>query len=79
MEVEAWKKKTTELTTTINLVINDYNTILNDWEEVRNAAGDPGKHEVDERFSRLSEARDKLCGLKGGSKRKQRRTRKQRR
>lgn len=79
MDVGAWKKKTAELTTRINLVINDYNTILNDWEEVRNAAGDPGKHEVDERFSWLSEARDKLCALKGGSKRKLRRTRKHRR
>jgi hypothetical protein len=83
---EAWKKKAAELTAKVNLMANDYTAIandyaalLNDWEEVRDEAGDPGKHEVDDSFRALSDARSKLCALKGGSKRKNRRTRKNRR
>lgn len=76
---EAWKKKAAELTAKINLMANDYTAILNDWESVRDEAGDPGKHEVDDSFRALSDARSKLCALKGGSKRKVRRTRKHRR
>jgi hypothetical protein len=80
MNVGAWKKKATELTVKINAVVNDYTSVLNDWEEVRDEAGDPWKHEVDDCFRALSDARSKLCALKGGSsKRKQRRTRKHRR
>ena len=76
---EAWKKKTIELTGKINGLVNEYNAILNDWEDVRDEAGDPGKHEVDDCFRALSEARDALCGLRGGSRRKGRSQRKQRR
>ncbi len=77
---DAWKTKTIELTKQINKIKNDYESILNDWESVRDEAGDPGKHEVDECFNALSDARSKLCGLRGGSlKRKHRRTRKHRR
>ena len=77
---DAWKKKATELTAKVNAIVNEYNVILNDWEEVRDAAGDPGKHDVDDCFRALSDARSKLCALKGGSsKRKHRRTRKHRR
>lgn len=75
----AWKKKASELTAKVNAVTNEYNELLNDWEDVRDEAGDPGKHEVDECFTKLSDARSKLCALKGGSKRKLRRTRKHRR
>lgn len=79
MDVGAWKKKALELTAKVNSVVNEYTPILNHWEEVRDAAGDSGKHEVDNCFRALSDARSKLCSLKGGSKRKQRRTRKHRR
>lgn len=82
---QAWKKKANELTAKVNLMVNDYmavfndyTALLNDWEEVRDEAGDPGKHDVDDSFRALSDARSKLCALKGG-KRKQRRTRKHRR
>ena len=85
MNVEAWKTNTKQLTNKINSLVNEYNAILNDWEEVRDAAGDPGKHDVDDCFRALSDARGVLCGLRGGSRRKghsqrkHRRTRKHRR
>ena len=78
MDVETWKMKTIDLTSKLNDSVNEYNAILNDWEGVRDNAGDPGKHDVDDCFRALSDARSKLCALKGG-KRKQRRTRKHRR
>jgi hypothetical protein len=76
---DAWKKKATELTVKLNALVNEYNEILNDWEDVRDEAGDPGKHEVDECFTALSDARSNLCNLRGGSRRKGRSQRKQRR
>jgi len=85
MDVAAWKNNTKNLTNKINSLVNEYNAILNDWEGVRDEAGDPGKHEVDDCFRALSDARDALCSLRGGSRRKgcsqrkQRRTRKHRR
>ena len=85
MDVENWKNNTKKLTNKINSLVNEYNAILNDWEGVRDEAGDPGKHEVDDCFRALSEARDALCRIRGGSRRKgcsqrkQRRTRKHRR
>jgi hypothetical protein len=78
MDVVAWKKKASELTIKVNALVNEYTSVLNEWEEARNEAGDPGKHEVDECFRALSDARSRLCALRGG-KRKQRRTRKHRR
>lgn len=80
MDVQGWKNKTKELTTKINSLVNEYDAILNDWENVRDEAGDPGKHDVDACFTALSDARAKLCSLKGGKRfRKHRRTRKHRR
>ena len=80
MDVESWKNKTRGLTNKINSLVNEYNAVLDDWEEARDAAGDPGKHDVDKCFSELSDARAILCSLKGGKRsRKHRRTRKHRR
>jgi hypothetical protein len=80
MDVAAWKNKTKGLTSKINSLVNEFNAILEDWEEARNAAGDPGKHDVDKCFSELSDARATLCSLRGGKRsRKNRRTRKHRR
>ena len=83
---EEWKKKAADLTERIDSIIKDYNDILSQWEDVRDEAGDPGKHEIDELFTELSNARGHLCSLSGGSsarkgrsQRKQRRSRKQRR
>jgi len=76
---EAWKTKANELTRKINDMVKEYTDILNDWESVRDEAGDPGKHEVDDCFTTLSDARATLCSLKGGKRsRKNRRTRKHR-
>jgi hypothetical protein len=36
---DAWKKKATELTVKLNALVNEYNEILNDWEDVRDEAG----------------------------------------
>jgi hypothetical protein len=80
MDVEAWKNNTRQLTNKINSLVNEYNAILEEWESARDEAGDPGKHEVDECFTELSNARATLCSLKGGKRsRKHRRTRKHRR
>jgi len=80
MDVEAWKNNTRELTNKINSLVNEYNAILEGWESARDEAGDPGKHDVDECFTALSDARATLCSLKGGKRsRKNRRTRKHRR
>jgi len=80
MDVEGWKNKTKELTIKINSLVNEFNAILEDWADVRDAAGDPGKHLVDRCFTELSNARATLCSLKGGKRsRKHRRTRKHRR
>jgi hypothetical protein len=79
MDVQTWKNNAKGLTNKINSLVNEYNAILNDWEEVRDEAGDPGKHDVDDCFRALSEARDALCSLRGGSRRKGRSQRKQRR
>jgi hypothetical protein len=80
MDVEGWKNKTKGLTIKINSLVNEFNAILEDWADVRNAAGDPGKHDVDACFTALSNARATLCSLKGGKRsRKHRRTRKHRR
>lgn len=79
MDVAAWKNNAKELTIKINSLVNEYGAILNGWEEARDEAGDPGKHDVDACFRALSEARDTLCGLRGGSRRKGRSQRKQRR
>ena len=83
---EEWKKKAIDLTERIDVIIQDYNDILNQWEDVRDEAGESGKHEIDEIFTELSNAREYLCSLRGGSsvrkgrsQRKQRRSRKQRR
>lgn len=79
MDVEAWKDNAKDLTNKIKSIVKEYNTILNKWEDVRDQAGGPGKHDVDDCFRALSEARDTLCVLKGGSRRKGRGQRKQRR
>jgi hypothetical protein len=80
MDVQGWKNNAKELTIKIKSLVNEYDVILNDWENVRDEAGDPGKHDVDACFSALSDARAKLCSLKGGKRsRKHRRTRKHRR
>lgn len=79
MDVAAWKKKATKLTSVLTDVKKDYDSILNDWADIRDEAGDPGKHDVDKCFKELSDARDALCALKGGSRRKGRSQRKQRR
>ena len=65
----------------MNSIVGEYNSILDEWAAARDAAGDPGKEEVDKCFTQLSDAREALCALRGGSKRskKQRRTRKHRR
>jgi hypothetical protein len=79
MDVEAWKINARELTNKINSLVKEYNAILSDWEDARDEAGDPGKHDVDECFKALSDARSNLCNLRGGSRRKGRSQRKQRR
>ncbi len=76
---EAWKKKAVDLTERIDVIIQDYNDILSQWEDVRDEAGESGKHEIDEIFTELSNAREHLCSLSGGSRRKGRSQRKQRR
>jgi hypothetical protein len=76
---EAWKKKAADLTERIDVIIKDYNDILSQWEDVRDEAGESGKHEIDEIFTELSNAREHLCSLSGGSRRKGRSQRKQRR
>ena len=78
VNVEAWKNSVGELINKLNEIRVEYDNVLNNWEGVRDEAGDPGKHDVDDMFKALSDARSKLCALKGG-KRKHRRTRKQRR
>ena len=79
MDVEAWKDNARNLARQINSLVNEYGAILNEYEGARDEAGDPGKHDVDACFRELSEARDTLCGLRGGSRRKGRSQRKQRR
>jgi hypothetical protein len=79
VNVETWKNKAAELTIKLIRAHSDYESILNEWESARDEAGDPGKHDVDDKFGALSDARLALCSLKGGSKRKHRRTRKNRR
>ena len=79
VNVEAWKAVATQLTAKMNNMADEFKLILGDWEEAHNEAGDPGKHDVDACFRALSEARAALCAVKGGSKRKHRRTRKHRR
>jgi len=80
MDVAAWKNNTKNLTSSIHDIVKRYNEVLNEWENVRNEAGDPGKHEVDDCLRGLSDARAILCSLKGGKRsRKHRRTRKHRR
>jgi hypothetical protein len=76
---EEWKKKAIDLTERIDVIIQDYNDILSQWEDVRDEAGESGKHEIDEIFTELSNAREHLCSLSGGSRRKGRSQRKQRR
>jgi len=81
LTVEAWKKKAAGLKNQMNTVIREYRDILNDWEAVRDEAGDPGKHDVDNHFQELSNARSELCALRGGARGKKRvqRSRKNRR
>jgi len=76
---EIWKKRVIDLTSRINAIVEEYESILNEWEDARNEAGDPGKHDIDEHFTELSNARDNLSSLSGGSRRKGRSKRKQRR
>jgi len=76
---DEWKKKAIDLTERIDVIIQDYNDILSQWEDVRDEAGESGKHEIDEIFTELSNAREHLCSLSGGSRRKGRSQRKQRR
>jgi hypothetical protein len=80
MDVAGWKAKVKKLTSVLTDAKKEYDSILNDWADIRDEAGDPGKHEVDKCFSELSSVRDGLCALRGGKKagrnnRKQRRTR----
>ena len=78
---QQWIKKVTELTNQLNHIVNEYDSILDSWVDMRAEAWGEGKHEVDECFTNLTDARSRLCGLRGGkgggrSQRKQRRTRK---
>ena len=41
MEVEAWKKKVNELTGQLNAVVKEYDSILNEWADARDAARRP--------------------------------------
>ena len=76
---DAWKAKAVQLTEELKKAKADFSEILNDWEAVRDAAGNAGKESVDTCFRDLHKAKSEVCALKGGSKRKQRRTRKHRR
>ena len=75
---DAWLNNVNQLTYKINSLKSEFSKILNDWEDVRDEAGESGKAEIDEMFRKLSDAKNSLCTLKGG-RRKHRRTRKHRR
>lgn len=79
LTTDAWKAKAVQLTQEIKKAKADFSEILNDFESVRDAAGNVGKESVDTCFRDLHNAKSELCALRGGSKRKQRRTRKHRR
>jgi hypothetical protein len=42
MDVAAWKNNTKNLTNSIHDIVKRYNEVLNEWENVRDEAGDPG-------------------------------------
>jgi hypothetical protein len=75
---DAWINNVKQLTYKINSLKDEFSKVLNDWEDVRDEAGESGKAEIDAMFRKLSDAKNSLCTLKGG-RRKNRRTRKHRR
>jgi archaellum component FlaC len=80
-KLEKWKAKIETIMKLISDVKDEYETVLEEYPDMRDEAGDPGKHEVDEAMRNLEMAKGVFCELKGGSRKlsKRRRTRKGRR
>lgn len=75
--VLTWKHKVETLKKLIRDVKDEYKTVLDQYPDMRDEAGDPGKHDVDDKMRSLESVKDSMCALKGGSKGKK--TRKHRR
>lgn len=72
MDIPTWIAKVKQLTRQLNIITDDYNVILTEWDPIRDESAknketyDSVKEEIDTAFTKLSEARAGLCALKGG-------------